>query len=74
MPECRGLCARCNCQMVTGRLICGWIRAGAWSLSRSPELSGFQAGTSCPVWWMPMPIPLWGGKPECRWLWMDPRR
>jgi hypothetical protein len=37
MPECRGLCARCNCQMVTGRLSCGWMRPGAWSPSWSPR-------------------------------------
>jgi len=57
MPECRGLCARCNCQTVTGRLSCGSMRPDAWPLSRSLELSSFQAGTSRPVWWMPMPIP-----------------
>jgi hypothetical protein len=73
MPECRGLCARCHCQMVTGRLSCGSMRPDAWSLSRFPGLSGFQAGMSRPVWWMPMPIPLWGEKRGCRWLWMHPR-
>ena len=74
MRGCHGLSARCNCQMGTDPLSYGWIRPDAWSLSRCRMLTGYQAGTSCPAWWMPMPIPLWGGKPGCRWLWIGPRR
>jgi hypothetical protein len=73
MRRCHGLFVRCSCQMETGPLIYGWMQPDAWSLSQCPTQSGYRAGMSCLAWWMPTPIPLWGGQQGCRWLWISPR-
>jgi hypothetical protein len=59
---CRGLCTRSGCRMVTGRLICGWMRRVAWQASRFPPRSRCLAGMSRLAWWRPTPIPLSPGR------------